>query len=152
MGHWARIDDNNIVQEVLVIKETELDTGAWGDKSKWIKTSFNTINGKHFVPKEEQDFADESPDQSKALRYRFAGIGDVYDATNDVFYQQQPYPSWILNKTTWEWNAPITLNYTDDDEEKGVWYDWDEDAYQADNTKGWVKNTPKQTDDKPVDP
>ena len=42
MGHWARIDDNNIVQEVIVIKESELDTGNWGDKSKWIKTSFNT--------------------------------------------------------------------------------------------------------------
>jgi len=147
MGHWARIDDNNIVQEVIVIKEAELDTGAWGDKSKWIKTSFNTINGKHYVPKEVQDFTDESSDQSKAIRYRFAGIGDVYDATNDVFYQQQPYPSWVLNKTTWIWEAPITLNYTEDDEEKGVWYDWDEDAYQADNTKGWVKNTPKQTGD-----
>ena len=152
MGHWARINENNIVEEVLVIKEAELDTGAWGDKSKWIKTSFNTQYGKHFVPKEEQDFADESPDQSKALRYRFAGIGNVYDATNDVFYQQQPYPSWVLNKTTWEWVAPITLEYTDDDESKGVWYDWDENAYQADNTKGWIKNTPEQTDRKPVDP
>tara|TARA_R100001460_G_scaffold105058_2_gene151276 strand:+ start:102 stop:560 length:459 start_codon:yes stop_codon:yes gene_type:complete len=152
MGHWARINENNIVVEVLVIKEAELDTGAWGDKSKWIKTSFNTINGKHYVPKEVQDFTDESSDQSKAIRYRFAGIGDVYDATNDVFYQQQPYPSWILNKTLWIWEAPITLEYTDDDESKNVWYDWDEDAYQADNTKGWVKNTPKQTDDKPVDP
>ena len=37
MGHWARIDENNIVQEVIVIKEEMLDTGGWGDKSKWIK-------------------------------------------------------------------------------------------------------------------
>ena len=51
MGHWARIDDNNIVQEVIVIKEAELDTGAWGDKSKWIKTSYNTHEGKHYVQK-----------------------------------------------------------------------------------------------------
>ena len=68
MGHWARIDDDNIVQEVIVIKEAELDTGAWGDKSKWIKTSYNTSEGKHYVPKEHQDFSEESSDQSKALR------------------------------------------------------------------------------------
>ena len=74
MGHWARIDENNIVQEVIVIKEAELDTGAWGDKSKWIKTSFNTQYGKHYVPKEIQDFTDESSDQSKAIRYRLSLI------------------------------------------------------------------------------
>ena len=85
MGHWARIDDKNIVQEVIVIKEAELDTGNWGDKSKWIKTSYNTHKGKHYVAKEHQDFSEESADQSKAIRYRFAGIGMVYDATNDVF-------------------------------------------------------------------
>ena len=33
MGHWANIDSINIVQEVIVIKESELDTGTWGDKS-----------------------------------------------------------------------------------------------------------------------
>ena len=34
MGHWARIDDDGIVQEVIVIKKEMLDTGAWGDPSK----------------------------------------------------------------------------------------------------------------------
>ena len=43
---------------VIVITESELDTGAWGDKSKWIKTSYNTKDGKHFVPKDHQDFSD----------------------------------------------------------------------------------------------
>ena len=151
MGHWARIDENNIVQEVIVIKETELDTGNWGDKANWIKTSYNTHNGKHYVPKEHQDFADESPDQSKAIRYRYAGIGYVYDATNDVFYQQKPYASWVLNTTTWEWEAPISHpEFTDEDEENNVWYEWDEDAYQADNTQGWIKHTPPPAT--PVDP
>ena len=142
MGHWARIDENNIVQEVLVIKEAELDTGNWGDKANWIKTSYNTHNGKHYVAKEHQNFADESPDQSKALRYRYAGVGDVYDATNDVFYQQQPFASWVLNKTTWEWEAPITCpKLTKDDEKNNAYYVWDENAYQADNTHGWIKQT-----------
>ena len=139
MGHWAKIDGNNIVQEVIVIKEAELDTGNWGDKANWIKTSYNTYNGKHYVPKDHQDWSEESADQSKALRYRYAGIGDVYDATNDVFYAQQPYASWILNKTTWVWEAPITpAKLTEEQIDANKYYVWDEDAYQADNTKGWV--------------
>ena len=127
MGHWARIDSNNIVQEVIVIKEAELDTGNWGDKSKWVKTSYNTRDGKHYVPKEHQDYSEESPDQSKALRFRYAGIGDIYDATNDVFYSQQPFASWTLNKTTWSWEAPVA--YPKDDK----MYNWDEDK------KEWVE-------------
>ena len=127
MGHWARIDSNNIVQEVIVIKEAELDTGNWGDKSKWVKTSYNTRDGKHYVPKEHQDYSEESPDQSKALRFRYAGIGDIYDATNDVFYSQQPFASWTLNKTTWSWEAPVA--YPKDDK----MYNWDE------GKKEWVE-------------
>lgn len=140
MGHWARIDDNNIVQEVIVIKEAELDTGAWGDKSKWIKTSYNTHNGKHHVPKEHQDFSEESADQSKALRFRFAGTGYYYDATNDVFYEPKPEGegSFVLNKTTWEWDRPVAKP------NDGLPYKWDEDSYQADNTKGWVSILPEK--------
>ena len=127
MGHWARIDDNNVVQEVIVIKEAELDTGAWGDKSKWIKTSYNTFEGKHYVPKEHQDWSEESSDQSKALRFRYAGINDIYDVENDVFYEQQPFESWTLNKTTWLWEAPVA--YPTDDKR----YVWNEDK------KEWVE-------------
>ena len=142
MGHWARIDENNIVQEVIVIKEAELDTGNWGDKSNWIKTSYNTFEGKHYVPKEHQDWSEESADQSKALRFRYAGKGMKYDATNDVFYTQQPYPSWVLNNTSWIWEAPIDLpNLTQEQIDAGNYHTWDEDAYQADNTQGWVLNS-----------
>jgi hypothetical protein len=139
MGHWARIDSNNIVQEVIVIKEAELDTGNWGDKANWIKTSYNTYNGKHYVPKDNQDWSEESADQSKALRFRFAGVNMKYDSTNDVFYYQQPFSSWTLNTTTWEWQAPITkpslTRYQQETECK--YYEWNETLYQSDNTQGW---------------
>ena len=158
MGHWARIDENNIVQEVIVIKEAELDTGNWGDKSQWIKTSYNTREGKHYLPQEYQDYTQENPDQSKALRYRYAGIGMYYDATNDVFYWPQPFPSWTLDTTTWNWKAPIDPPpiTKEQEEAKGIGYVtdvagvqlventffvWDEDLYQSDTgnpkTKGW---------------
>ena len=137
MGHWARIDDNNIVQEVIVIKKAELDTGNWGDPSKWIKTSFNTFEGKHYIPNEDgQDYSTESADQSKALRFRYAGVGDIYDAENDVFYGQQPYPSWTLNTDKWAWQPPHECP------NDGLRYIWDESVYQADNTQGWRLITP----------
>lgn len=142
MGHWARIDENNIVQEVIVIKESELDTGNWGDKSNWIKTSYNTFEGKHYVPKDHQDWSEESADQSKALRFRYAGIGMKYDATNDLFYEQQPYASWTLNTTTWVWDPPLTTpTLTDEERTAGKYYEWNESLYQSDNTQGWeLKN------------
>ena len=142
MGHWAEIDENNIVLRVIVIKEAELDTGNWGDKSKWIKTSYNTFEGKHYVPKDHQDWSEESSDQSKALRFRYAGVGMKYDSTNDVFYEQQPFSSWTLNTTTWMWDPPLTTpTLTDEEMTAGKYYEWNESLYQSDNTKGWeLKN------------
>ena len=141
MGHWARLDENNIVQEVIVIKKEVLDTGEWGDPSKFIKTSYNTHNGKHYIPSDDQDFTKESPDQSKALRFRYAAKGFYYDAENDVFIPPKPTDhSSVLDKTQWLYVHPIP-HPTD-----GFIYKWDEDVYQADTgnpkTKGWVLNMP----------
>ena len=145
MGHWARIDENNIVQEVIVIKEEMLDTGDWGDKSQWIKTSYNTHDGKHYVPKDHQDWSEESADQSKALRYRFAGVGMYYDSVRDVFYPQRTAASWTFDETLMLWGAPVDMP---DDASGSKTYYWDEDVYQADTgdpkTKGWVLLEPGQ--------
>ena len=67
------------------------------------------------------------------LRKNFANIGGNYDQVNDAFYNNQPFPSWTLNNSTFLWNPPIPRP-TDDKA-----YYWDESAYQADNTKGWVE-------------
>ena len=69
----------------------------------------------------------------------YAGVGMYYDATNDVFYNQQPFASWTLNKTSWEWDAPYACpELTEEQYENVSYYKWDEDLYQSDNTKGWV--------------
>ena len=141
MGHWAEIDANNIVQRVIVIKEAELDTGNWGDKSKWVKTSYNTRDGKHYVPHINQNFTQESSDQSKAIGYRFASVGMYYDTTHKAFYFKAPWASWTLNTNTFDCEPPIPLpELTEEEIESGKWYFWDESAYQADNTKGWILN------------
>jgi hypothetical protein len=48
-----------------------------------------------------------TPDGGIALRGNYAGVGFTYDAENDVFYEPQPFPSWVLNNNTWLWEAPV---------------------------------------------
>ena len=93
MGHWARIDDNNIVQDVVAITEDMLKTeNYYGyDKSVWIKTSYNTRGGKHYAPNYDgQTYLVESENQSKAIRWTYAGIGMYYDSVRDIFYLPKP--------------------------------------------------------------
>jgi hypothetical protein len=111
MSHFAKLDSNNIVTEVIVAEQDFINSGAVGDSFLWVQTSYNGN-----------------------FRKNFAGVGHTYDKTRDAFIPPQPYPSWTLVEDTCQWNPPIT--YPDDDK----MYTWDEDIYQADNTKGWVEN------------
>lgn len=131
MAHYAFIK-NNIVTEVIVgIDEndtSDLPNGftTWEEyyltqrpnQDSCKRTSYNTIANTH-------------TDSGTPFRGNFAGIGYTYDATNDVFYEQQPFNSWTLN-SNWVWEAP--LDYPNDDNI----YIWDEELYQSDNTQGWV--------------
>mgnify|MGYP003639817329 FL=1 len=56
------------------------------------------------------------------FRKRYAGRGSVYDAENDVFYSQQPYPSWTLNTTEWVWEPPVAYPSVTSEEVDGVDY------------------------------
>ena len=105
MAHYAKVDKNNIVLEVNVVdNNVESEKGeagvvswlleGWGGEN-WIKTSYNS-----------------------SIRGNYAGIGDTYDATNDVFYAPQPFPSWTLNETTWTWDAPVAYPLD------GKMYEW----------------------------
>ena len=106
MAHYAFINENNIVTEVIVGKdEDDLDTlpEGFADWEEWYgdfrgqtckRTSYNTIGNTHT--------GDGTP-----FRGNYAGIGFTYDQVNDVFLAPQPYPSWVLNQTTWSWEAPV---------------------------------------------
>jgi len=120
MAHFAKIE-NNLVTNVIVASQEVADTYD----GTWVQTSYNTRGNVHYGQ-------DGNADGGVALRGNYAGVGYTYDATNDVFYPPKPYASWILTNK-WLWNAPIT--YPDDDKI----YNWDEDLYQSDNSKGWVE-------------
>ena len=100
----------------------------------WIQTSYNT-QGKKYRNQ------DGSLDASKQFRGNYAGIGHTWDEDNQIFWPTQPHASWTKNTSTAAWDAPITYpSVVDDGADPVVWnYDieWDESAYQADNSKGW---------------
>ena len=112
MAHFAQLDNDNKVLQVIVVNNTELldENGVeqeqkgidfckslLGTDTNWIQTSYN-----------------------RTFRKNFAGIGSTYNEENDVFYAPQPYSSWTLNNTTWLWEAPTPMP-TDD-----KFYMWDE--------------------------
>ena len=98
MSHFAKIDSNNIVTEVIVAEQDFINSGVVGDSFLWVQTSYNNN-----------------------FRKQYAGIGYTYDKANDVFISPQQYPSWTLDADfTWQ---PPTPYPTDD-----LMYSWDEDT------------------------
>ena len=74
------------------------------------------------------------------FRKQYAGIGMTYDSAKDKFILPQPHASWSLDDND-DWQAPVTYpTIKDDGEDPSVWFyfiRWNEDKYNADNTKGW---------------
>jgi hypothetical protein len=130
MAHYAFLDDNHIVTEVIVGKDEGEEGIDWeahyGDFRGQIckQTSYNTRGGKYYTP----NSSNLGSDQSKAFRKNYAGIGFTYDATRDAFIPPKPYPSWILNEQTCWWDAPIP-NPND-----GKSYIWNEETQSWDLT------------------
>jgi len=126
MSHFAKLDENNLVTFVTVGRqeddglEAELNART-GDVYR--QTSYNTYGGVHYTDGEP------SEDQSKALRYNYAGIGFTYDENRDAFIPPQPYASWVLDEATCQWAAPIAYPAEGDhvwDEQAGDWVSADE--------------------------
>ena len=118
MSHFAQIDENNIVTQVLVIEQDVIDTGLFGDPASWIQTSYNTRAGVHTLG-------------GTPLRKNYAGIGYTYEASRDAFIPPKPYASWNLNEDTCLWEAPTPMPV-----EEGKIFVWNED------TTSWVEFTP----------
>jgi hypothetical protein len=123
MAHYAYIDENNLVTNVIVGRdENDLEENitSWADYfatqsgQRVIQTSYNTYGGVHYTDGEP------SANQSKALRGNYAGIGYTYDDALDAFIPPKPFESWQLDEDTYNWVAPIPMP------EDGFDYVWDE--------------------------
>jgi len=106
MSHFAKVE-NGMVTQVIVIEQDVLDTGLWGDPASWVQTSYNTRGGAHLLG-------------GTPLRKNYAGTGYTYDSERDAFIPPQPFPSWLLNEDSCQWQAPVAMN------SDGKKYRWDE--------------------------
>lgn len=100
MAHFAEIDENGIVTQVLVVPDSEEHRGQeyladdLGLGGTWVQTSYN-----------------------HRIRKQYAGIGYTYDAEADVFVAPQPFPSWLLDENH-DWQPPTPRP---EDDEIYVW-------------------------------
>jgi hypothetical protein len=120
MAHYAFLDENNVVTEVITGKnEGNFDweqqyASFRGQACK--RTSYNTRGGIYYDPETNEP----SADQTKAYRKNYAGIGYIYDNKLDAFIPPKPYESWVLDEVSCLWNAPIVRPNDD------KLYGWDE--------------------------
>ena len=121
MAHFAQLDDNNVVTQVIVVhnnefmvdgvefeeKGIEFCQSLFGPNTYWKQTSYNN-----------------------SFRKNYAGVGYTYDFQRNAFIAPRPYPSWILNEQTCQWQSPIP--YPND----GKLYYWDESQQK------WIEGVP----------
>ena len=143
MAHFAKIGDTSKVLTVLTLGNGDmLNADGVEDESvgqqylekhnnwpahMWIQTSYNTYAGVHQLG-------------GTPLRGNYAGIGHTWDAANNIFYDDKPYASWVLNTTTATWHSPIgdaPDDLTDEEKDAGTSYQWNE------GTGAWDKTTPE---------
>jgi hypothetical protein len=119
MAHFAQLDENNKVLQVIVVanKELILDgvenetkgvifcKSLLGEDTKWVQTSYNAT-----------------------IRKNYAGIDFTYDPIADHFFAPQPYPSWELNDDA-KWQAPVAMPT---DAPEGSFYTWNENDLKWD--------------------
>jgi hypothetical protein len=121
MAHFAELDSNNVVKQVIVVSNADTSTAQGEEKESigiafcerllggiWVKTSYNAT-----------------------IRKNYAGIGFIYDKDRDAFIPPKPYNSWVLNESTCLWDAPVAYPTDVGTEEAPKRYTWDEP------TKSW---------------
>ena len=131
MAYFAELNSDNIVLRVISVADKDTADGdgnevesigitfcksLCGSDTNWIQTSYNNN-----------------------MRVRYAGIGYKYHSDRNAFIPAQPFPSWVINNTTIDWESPIAEpTLTDAEIADNKYYSWNESLYQSDNTQGWV--------------
>jgi hypothetical protein len=126
MAHYAFLDSNNVVTEVIVGKDEGQDGIDWeqwyGDFRGQVckRTSYNTSAGVH-------------NNGGTPYRYNYAGIGYTFDpskGTDGAFIPPKPFPSWLLDENTCLWNPPVP--HPEYDAENPKFYTWNEETLSWD--------------------
>ena len=117
MSHFAELDENNVVKRVIVVANKDT-ADANGNEVESIGVAFcQRLLGGNW----------KQTSYNGNIRKNYAGIGFTYDAGIDAFVPPKPYPSWVLNSNTAQWEAPVPMP------QDGKMYSWDE------ATQSWVE-------------
>ena len=116
MAHFAQIDANNVVTQVIVVANKDTSDANGVEKEHigaafcerlfggtWMQTSYNGT-----------------------IRKNYAGIGYTYNADIDAFVPPKPFASWTLNNETAQWEAPVPMPEDAGTGEPPKMYSWDE--------------------------
>ena len=95
MAHFAEINEENIVTQVIVVHNNELLDGEQESETKGIDFCESIYGHRNWV----------QTSYNGNIRYNYAGIGYIWDPDNNAFYAPQPYPSWSLNED-FKWVPP----------------------------------------------
>ena len=143
MAHFAELEsktdptgftsDTHLVVKQVTVVDNNVTTaaGPLGENDKhvdgetWCKNFFNKPN---------TNFKQTSYNNN--FRKQYAGIGMIYDPVKNKFLAQQPHASWSLDSSD-NWQSPITYPTVTEEGEVRYFISWNEDKYNADNTKGW---------------
>lgn len=109
MAHYAYVNDENIVTQVVVGKDEDDAPGGWEAYYGALRTSYNTQRGQHIHG-------------GTPFRGNYAGVGMVFMpevGPHGIFIEPRPYASWILDEVTASWQPPTPMP------SEGRWY-WDE--------------------------
>ena len=130
MAHFAKLNENNEVVQVIVVRNSEImDENGYESEQKgiefceshfgvgpWIQTSY-----------------------TGSFRKRYGGVGAVYLEEYDIFVPPKPWPSWILNRKTGDWDPPVAPppehGRPRPEDGKYIHYEWNEESQQ------WINPT-----------
>jgi hypothetical protein len=121
MAHFAEIGENNLVLRVIVVDNKDtMDT--FGVEQEEIGAEFcrNLLGGTW-----------KQTSYNSSFRKNYAGFGFTYDSVRDAFVPPKPYPSWVLNEATCQWEAPVPK--PDDVDFPTRYYRWQEE------TLSWIE-------------
>jgi len=122
MAHFAKLDENNVVTQVIVVHNNDLIDN--GQESEAKGTAFcQSLFGGNW----------KQTSYNGNIRKNYAGIGYIYDSGRDAFIPPKPYNSWVLIEETCQWKAPVDMPADAGTGEPPKRYSWDE------ATTSWVE-------------
>ena len=123
MAHFAQLDQNSMVTTVIVVNNDAIDNLPFPDSEPVGVVFCQSLYGADTVWKQTSYNAN--------FRYNYAGIGFTFDAAaqpDGAFIAPQPFPSWVLNTQTYQWEPPVPMPTVPD----GYYAVWDEIAEEWD--------------------